>query len=156
MINFIFWVEWVASDWSSAEPRVGPLCDSSPGATHHAVQEAFELSTAAGSSSCQVISFLLSYYNDWNAEKEGNALVYALHKRLWIFSIVLLFSTVENFVLGLFVSFMCYQRWLIRRWWKTNAQLLPIFFVVFVVATPRFLRLCLFVRCNAQTNVQLV
>ena len=58
----------MASDWSSAEQRVGPLCDSPPGATHHAVQEAFELSAAAaaaaGSISCKVISVLLSYYND--------------------------------------------------------------------------------------------
>ena len=38
----------MACDWGSAEPRVGALCDSSPRAAHHAVQEASELSTAAG------------------------------------------------------------------------------------------------------------
>lgn len=37
----------MACDWGSAEPRVGALCDSSPGTAHHAVQEASELSTAA-------------------------------------------------------------------------------------------------------------
>lgn len=40
--------EWMASDRGSAEPWVGSLRDPSPWASHHAFQEASQLSTAAG------------------------------------------------------------------------------------------------------------
>jgi hypothetical protein len=40
----------MACDWGAAEPGVGALCDSSPRATHHVVQETSELPTAAGES----------------------------------------------------------------------------------------------------------
>lgn len=45
---FFFVTEWVAGNWGSAEPWLGSLCNSSPWATHNALQEAFELSAAAG------------------------------------------------------------------------------------------------------------
>lgn len=46
----------MACYWGAAESRVGPLCGSSPRATHYALQEATELPAAAGESkhACQV------------------------------------------------------------------------------------------------------
>lgn len=41
----------MASDWGSAEPWMGALCNSPPRAAHNAVQEATQLSTAARESS---------------------------------------------------------------------------------------------------------
>lgn len=55
-------LERVACNWGSAEPWMGPLCNSPSRATHHALQEASELSAAAGEPgpaehACQVIFF---------------------------------------------------------------------------------------------------
>lgn len=44
----VIWIlEWMARHWCTAESRVGSLCHPSPWATHHALQEASQLSTAA-------------------------------------------------------------------------------------------------------------
>lgn len=47
-----FWLfnltEWMARNWSAAEPWLGSLCNSSSWATHYALQKAIELSAAAG------------------------------------------------------------------------------------------------------------
>lgn len=60
-ICYLYFVDWMACNWSSAEPWMGSLCHSSSWTTHYALPQASELSAAAGESSsakhtCQVIS----------------------------------------------------------------------------------------------------
>ncbi|GER48823.1 cyclin-dependent kinases regulatory subunit [Striga asiatica] len=50
-INVDLGLERMACNWGPTKPRLGSLCHSPSGATHHALQEAAQLPTAAGQSS---------------------------------------------------------------------------------------------------------
>lgn len=61
---FVIWIsEWMACHWRTAESWVGSLCHPPPWASHHALQEASQLSTAAAgepSLSAELVSKVLN------------------------------------------------------------------------------------------------